>query len=75
MLKSSLIIRSGPFPKLCDTQKRDAQKCKLPMHLTKEEIWWPFELWGENPDRGPTEELPVLGGGNISGLSRLMQLI
>ena len=45
------------------------------LHLTKEEIWWPFELWGENPDRGPTEELPVLGGGNISGLNRGMQLI
>ena len=38
--------------------------------LTKEEIWWPLELWGENPDRGPTEKLPVLGGGNISGLNR-----
>ena len=45
------------------------------LHLTKEEIWWPFELWVENPDRGRTEELPVLGGGNISGLNRLMQLI
>ena len=52
VLKSSLIIRSGPFPQLCDTQKRDAQKCKLPIAFNKRRNLVAFWIMGRKSWQG-----------------------